>query len=443
MTATKKRKARIRRIDRIGETKRIPYTRTVIDAKSQRWILDRLYRLMGRGSIFWTNPDEGLGCGVDRGYNYFDLLKTVERIKCIDSLSKENIRTARRLEELAIREEKSRHMETAFTYFHRAVLFYFDASWGIFDHEDRELIWLNDKINECFNKVIEYCPYPMERVEIPFGRGKTIPGILHLTPSRKTAPTVIVVPGMDQRKEVGAVDPKNNPYIQRGMNCLALDGPGQGESLMRQIWVDAENYAEAGSAAIDFLVKRPEVDANKIALYGNSMGSYWGPLIASKDSRIKALATAMSCYYDKHHIFNEVSPNFRLRFMWMAGIDDDEDFDRLVSAMTLEGREKHIKCPHIIFHGELDHLTTTQETYMYFDRLSSEIKELRIYENEYHGIGRFNDEIFKMSADWLRDRLTDVPPAQKRRIVFVDWDRCEHSVDEEAIRNGFSFIRSQ
>jgi len=227
------------------------------------------------------------------------------------------------------------------------------------------------------------------------------------------------------------------------MNCLVLDGVGQGESLMRKIWVDPENYAEAGSDVIDFLEKKPQVDADKIGLFGRSMGSYWAPLIASKDSRVKALATAFSCYYDKHHIFNETSPNFRLRFMWMAGIDDDEDFDRMISTMTLEGREKNIRCPHIIFHGELDHLTTTKETYNYFDRLGSEIKELRIYENQYHGISRFSDGISMMSADWLRDRLIGVPPVQERRIVLGDWDRREHPVDEEAIRNGFSFIRKE
>ncbi|HUW48211.1 MAG TPA: alpha/beta fold hydrolase [Patescibacteria group bacterium] len=439
--AMKKTDARIRRLDKIGETKAVPSSRTVFDVKSQRWILDRLYRLMGKSVLGFSAPEEGLGKAEARGYNFYDVQRTAARIKCIDAYSKENTRTAIELEELARHEEDAGHLESAFNYYHRAALFYYDAGWGIFDSDDRELIWLNARLNECTDKFTKYGPYPMERVEIPF-KGKSLSAILHLTPSRKNAPTIIVVPGMDDHKE-GVVNPRNNQYIQRGLNCLAIDGPGQGESLIRKIWVDAENFAEAGSAAVDYLEKRPEVKPDKIGLYGHSMGSYWAALIASKEPRIKALATAMSCYYNKDHIFNEAAPNFRLRFMWMAGNLNDEEFDKMVSVMTLEGRERQIGCPTIIFHGELDHLTNTEETYNYFDKLGAETKELRIYENQGHGIGTFRDGWYMMVADWLRDRLMDLPPVQKRRIVLVDSDRREHPVDEEAIRNGFSFIRER
>jgi dienelactone hydrolase len=431
-------KARIRRIDRIGATAEIPYTRTIQDMKSQRWIADRFYRLMGRGAFFWANPEEGIGAAMGRGSNYFDLKDTESRIKCVDEAPKENIRTARRLESLAKREEGAGHTETACDYSYRACHFYVAAAWGIFDSENPELIWLMDKVKGTFDKVIKYNRYPMERVEIPF-EGKSFPGVLTLTPERKKAPTILVVPGMDLHKE-NVINHQNNPYVLRGMNTLSIDGPGQGESLVRKIWVDEENYGRAGKAAIDYLVKRPEVDAEKIGVHGTSMGSYWGPLISIHDSRVKAVATQASNYYNKDHIFNETSPNFRLRFMWMAGNLDDAEFDRMAAKMTLEGREGQIKCSILIFHGEFDHLTDTEEVYKYFDRLSSEVKELRIYENQYHGAARFTDEIASMSADWLRDRLRGAPPKQKRRIVLVDWNKKEHPVDEEKIKRGFSYL---
>ncbi len=431
-------KQRIRRIDRIGSTAGVPYTRTVADIKSQRWIADRFYRLMGRSCFFWDNPEEALGAGVVRGSNYFDLKDTASRIKCLDQFPKENIRTAGRLETLGKREEDAGHSETACDYYFRACHFYVMAAWGIFDSDNEELIWLTEKIKDTFDKVIRYSRFPMERLEIPF-EGKSIPGILTLTPGRKKAPTILLVPGMDLHKE-NVTNHLNNVYVSRGMNTLAIDGPGQGESLLRKIWVDEDNYGRAGKAAIDVLVKRPEVDADKIGVHGTSMGTYWGPLIAIEDPRVKALSTYASCQYDKDHIFNETSPNFRLRFMWMAGNLGDEEFDRMAAKMTLEGRESHIKCPHIIFHGEFDHLTDTEEVYRYFENLASEVKELRIYENEYHAVSRFVDEVGTMSADFLRDRLNGVVPPQKRRIVLVDWNRTEHLVDEQRIRKGFSYV---
>ncbi len=289
--------------------------------------------------------------------------------------------------------------------------------------------------------MIQYSKYPMERVEIPFER-KSLPGVLTLTPGREKAPTILLVPGMDLHKE-NMMNHLNNPYVLRGMNTLAIDGPGQGESLVRKIWVDEENYGRAGKAVIDYLVKRPEVDPDKIGIHGVSMGTYWGPLIAIHDPRVKAISTHASCQYEKDHIFNETSPNFRLRFMWMAGNLSDEEFDRMAAKMTLQGREAQIKCPHIIFHGEFDHLTDTEEVYRYFERLGSEVKEFRIYENEYHGVSRFLDEVASMSADWLRDRLTGVPLKQNRRIVLVDWNRKEHPVDEKKIARGFSYFSAE
>jgi dienelactone hydrolase len=376
-------KPRLKRFDKIGATVDIPYTRNIFDVKRQKWIVDRFYRLMGRDALFWRNPEEALCAAILRGSYYLDLKDTGARIKSPEALPKENVRTAKKLEKLGKKEEESGHYETACDYYYRACLFYVAAAWGIFDSDNEELIWLTDKIRTTFDKVIKYSRYPMERVEITL-EGNSIPGILSLTPSRKKAPTILCFPGMDQHKESN-LNHVRNPLVLRGMNSLVIDGPGQGESLVRNLWVDEENYGRAGKAAIDYLTKLPEVDPNKIGVHGSSMGTYWAPLIAIHDSRVKALATMDSCQYNKDHIFNETSPNFRLRFMWMAGNLNDQEFDKMAAKMTLEGREPDIRCPHIIFHGEFDHLTTTEEIYRYFNNLGSEVKELRIYENEYHG----------------------------------------------------------
>lgn len=435
-------KLRLKRIDKIGATADIPYSRTITDFKAQRWIANRFFRLMGgRGAFFWENPEEHLGMSVVKGSNYFDLKETGSRIKCMEQAPKETIRTARQLEKLGRKEEGAGHYETAIDFYYRACLLYVSAAWGIFDSDNEELIWLTERIRDTGDRVIKYSPSPMERVEIPF-EGKSIPGILSLTPSRKKAPTVLFVPGMDLHKENG-INLLQNPFVSRGMNSLVIDGPGQGESLMRKIWVDEENYGRAGKAAIDYLVKRPEVDAQRIGIHGVSMGTYWGPLIAIHDSRVKAVAAHMSAQTNKDTPFNAESPNFKFRCMWMTGNLSEEKFDKVAAKMTLKGRESKIKCPHIIFHGEFDLLATTEEVYAYFNRLGSKIKELRIYENQFHGIYRFWDDIMNMSADWLRERLNGIPPKQNRKVVLVDWNRNEIPVDEGKIAKGFSYITAE
>jgi dienelactone hydrolase len=429
---------RIRRFDRIGNTADIPYRRTIADYKRERWITNRFFRLMGGGAFSWQHPEWSLHVQTVRGHNYFDTKDTGARVTTLEEVAKENIRTALRLEKLAKREEAAGHCETAADYYYRTVPFYHMAAWGILDSDHPELIWLTGKVDRNFAKVMQYSKFPMEKVEIPF-EGRSIPAILSLTPGRQKAPTILFVPGMDTNKENG-LNHIQNPFVLRGMNCLAIDGPGQGESLVRKIWVSDETYVRAGKAVLDYLVRRPEVDADRIGIHGLSMGTYWGPLIAAHDSRVRALSTHASCHGDKDQIFNETSPNYRLRYQWMAGNVSDEEFDRMAAAMTLEGKESRIKCPHIIFHGEYDHLTAMEEMYGYFDRLGSEVKELRIYENQFHGVHRGADEVESMSADWLKDRLTGVPPTHKRRIVLVDWNKEERPVDENKLACGFSFL---
>ena len=156
--------SRIKRIEKIGSTSEVPYTRNIADVKKQRWVMDRFYRLMGRGALFWINPNEQFATNMIRGGNYFDFLDTSSRIHCVDMATKENIRTGRSLEALGNREEETNHFETASEFYYRACHFYVAAAWGILDSDDEELIWLTERIRETFDKVVEFNRYPMRRV---------------------------------------------------------------------------------------------------------------------------------------------------------------------------------------------------------------------------------------------------------------------------------------
>jgi 2,6-dihydroxypseudooxynicotine hydrolase len=248
---------------------------------------------------------------------------------------------------------------------------------------------------------------------------------------------------MDQRKEI-FVNPADNHYVKRGMNVLCFEGPGQGESAERKLYFDdPEKFGRGGKAAIDWLVKRKEVDPEKIGIYGNSMGSYWGSSVAIADTRVKALAVAMSCYYpNKGGIFTETTPNFRTRMMWMANKNTDKEWYEFLEGLTLEGKERLIKCPIIMFAGEQDHLCNIYMTYQFWKKLGSTIKELRIYAGQYHALSRFTDEFdLSMTPDFLRDRLLGKPVAQPaQKIVMIDNGKNEKSLDVEALEKGWALI---
>src|SRR5919202_1995062 len=240
---------------------------------NQQWLLDYLVKTTGRVQNF-GNDERQLPAEVK---SYTMIPRVLQK-------------HAQQQEQIAQRAAAAGHTETARDLYWRATQTYIEAQHAIFEDDDPEKIYLHGKVLECYDRLIETSDYPLERVEIPWGQHR-LQGLLHLLPDRRRAPTILLVPGMDMTKE-SLPSPLDNLFLKRGVHVLALDGPGQGVSNIRKIRVDADNYADAGRAALDYLAGRPEVDADQIALFGLSMGSYWAPLIASRDRRGEAGAPA-------------------------------------------------------------------------------------------------------------------------------------------------------
>jgi dipeptidyl aminopeptidase/acylaminoacyl peptidase len=194
-------------------------------------------------------------------------------------------------------------------------------------------------------------------------------------------------------------------YLPRGIAVLAVDGPGQGETAGNGLLVTLDNYERAMSALIDHMGARPEIDGDRIGLWGVSMGSYWGLRTAAHDPRLRAAATAMGCYGDMDTIFERAQPSFKANFMRMSGFTDEERFDAEVATkMQLLSLADDITCPVLMQYGEFDELSSVEETVRLFDALTVP-KSLFIYEQEFHALGGVGAEIITAAADWLERAL--------------------------------------
>ena len=67
-----------------------------------------------------------------------------------------------------------------------------------------------------------------------------------------------MIEGMDTFKEM-AIFGAGDRFLRRGLACLVIDGPGQGSSLLREIWYNPVQYGQVGTAAIEFLLQRKEM----------------------------------------------------------------------------------------------------------------------------------------------------------------------------------------
>jgi dipeptidyl aminopeptidase/acylaminoacyl peptidase len=191
--------------------------------------------------------------------------------------------------------------------------------------------------------------------------------------------------------------------LERGIAILAVDGPGQGETRERGIHCTATNYGDVGKLVCDHLVKRPEIDSERLGVMGSSMGSYWAPHVVAAEPRFKACAVSGVCLEPgQYAIFNMSSPTFKLNYMYMAGYDDEAAFDEFAKTLTLKGVGAKITCPYMIVAGEDDEHCDMK----FVDAFMSEIrgpKLLVVYEGEKHSIR--NPRSRTLVINWLADRL--------------------------------------
>jgi hypothetical protein len=305
-----------------------------------------------------------------------------------------------------------------------AAMLYGCARWSVWDDEDRNLLELTQKVTECYQNFAALSDHFIQKVEIPF-EGKTLFGYLHIPPpvnrisdknkeagsKESPLPCVVIIPGMDTFKEE-SVRMYGDRFLQRGFAVLAVDGPGQGETVANGLKVTIDNYDRAGKAIADYLVnlhlQNSLLDNDRIAIVGASFGSYWGPRIMASDHRYVAGAFSNVCHEPHMEtLFNGALPSFKTRHMWMCGIYDEVEFDeKYRSKLSLIGiGEKIVNQRIFIAGGQDDPLSPIENTIAFFKTIPSEKKKLLVYEGEEHGIA--DPLLSARMADFVMDTFRD------------------------------------
>src|SRR5215470_3778243 len=380
--------------------------------REQRWLLDQVIQSRG---IDWDQGRTGKILRNCRPGVQSDLQEVCRRIQKFVDISREFSRAAARREAQAGEAEAAGHFTEAREHYYVAACFYTNAMWAIYEDSNPQRSQWQEKKRACYDKFIRYAGRPIERVELPYN-GKTIHAILHLPPDRKTAervPCIMYIPGMDGVKEDNPAT--GDPFLERGFAVLAIDGPGQGETREGGITCTASNYADAGKLACDYLVRRPEIDANRLGVMASSMGSYWAPRVVAEEKRFKACAVQGVCMEPgQYAIFNMSSPTFKLNYMYMSGYDDESAFDEFAKTLTLEGIGAKISCPYMIVAGEDDEHCDMKFVYGFMEEIRGP-KLLVVYEGEKHSIK--NPRARMLLINWLADRLAGKPfKSEKIRV---------------------------
>lgn len=127
---------------------------------------------------------------------------------------------------------------------------------------------------ESFRQYAALAEPPIEVVRIPF-EGKHIIAYLRLPAGARPAPVVFGIAGLDSRKEDVAAHTES--YLGSGLGLFAIDLPGTGESPHATAEIHSDRIF---SAALDYLARRPDVDAGRILVQGRSWSGYWAAKLA-------------------------------------------------------------------------------------------------------------------------------------------------------------------
>jgi dienelactone hydrolase len=192
---------------------------------------------------------------------------------------------------------------------------------------------------------------------------------------------------------------------------------------------------QAGPLVLSWLRSQNEVDPDRIALSGVSMGSFWGTQVASVDDRLKGYVLRSICHEPGlNTLFNVASPTFKLRFMYMAGFTDESEFDKFAQTLSLKGVGEKIKVPYLVMAGEDDQLSPIEYTYDLFETISAP-KQLLVYEGAEHGLVGSSAAALGPSqttymADWLKDRLDGKSVPTKHMKVDASGQIHESTFEE-------------
>jgi dienelactone hydrolase len=386
---------------------------------AQRWLLDATIRTVG---MDWDQPRSIYLAAPMGSEANADFAALRARIVRLADASPAFEAVARRREARAQAAEQDGNLITARENYFMAAIHWGAAQWPI-DENDEQNRFYNGKKRECYTHYARLADHHVEAVWIPLPDGRKLPAWLHLPPDHRgeRVPVVISVPGMDSFKEM-SVAMYGDRWLSRGLAVLALDGPGQYESPVLDVYFTMPAWMETGTAAVDWLSARSEIDTARIGLGGNSFGSFFGTIAAAHEPRIRALSVSAVCHEPGFHtIFEEASPTFKMRFMYMSGITDEAEFDRFRQGMTWEGHAEKIRAPYLCVAGEFDELSPLEHTERLMHALGGP-KRLVVYQDSRHSVGNvpaanLGPTPTILMADWMRATLDGKPFASEKWYV--------------------------
>jgi dienelactone hydrolase len=260
----------------------------------------------------------------------------------------------------------------------------------------------------------------IEPVEVPYGN-TSLPALL-VHPDREVtgarpAPAMVFFDGFDVTKELqygyGIPD-----LAARGVGCLVVDGPGNGESVRFRnlpLIAETENYA---TPAYEYLAARDEFDSNRIGIMALSLGGYYAPRAAALEPRF-ACCVAWGAQWDYHEIWarrlEELDSGKVLslsvppeHLQWVLGVSDRAAALKKLEGFRLDGIVQKMGCPFLLLHGAGDEQIPLELAERLFEAAGSKQKALKVFSRDEGGFHHCQVDNITIGVHYMFDWIADV-----------------------------------
>jgi dienelactone hydrolase len=298
------------------------------------------------------------------------------------------------LGEIALAEGRRR---SAAEFFARAAT-YFHFGKFLFVHDRDQSMAAHARAVDALNRATPLFEPPGRREVIPF-EGSELVGLFRAPSTDGPHPTVILIPGLDSTKE--EFRDVERAFLERGMAIFALDGPGQGEAE----WTLAirPEWDQVGRAVITHLHAMPDVDNDRIGVWGVSLGGFYAARLASSDLPIRG-TIALAGPYNLGATWKDLNPLTRHAFEVRSFSSSPEEAEKRAWDMTLEGFAENITQPLLVIMGKRDRLFPWQDGQRLADEASGETTFVLLQEGN-HGCANVIYRHRPIGADWMAARL--------------------------------------
>jgi pimeloyl-ACP methyl ester carboxylesterase len=333
-----------------------------------------------------------IGATYYKGADIGECLSTAYRIKegDFESWYTEWLKTAKRVHKYADDCLAANHKVSTREAYLRASNYYRAAEFLLISPEDPRIQTTWGSSKECFSNAGKLISPPIESIEIPY-EGTTLPGHFYRlnensnndTSTPPPRPTLIAHGGFDSTLEE-LYTFAAAPALERGYNCLTFEGPGQGGVIRKQKIPFRYDWEKVVTPVIDYALTRDrDIDPNKIALMGISMGGYLAARAAAFENRISACILYNGVYdgYDAFasgfpqslrtavengnanavntaiDILSDIDANLRFNMkhgMWTTGTNSPYELIQGSKKYTVKGIAQKIKCPTLVLEAEKD-----------------------------------------------------------------------------------------